>query len=259
MRANACEIKRSRLNLYAYCNGNPVIYVDPSGNYYVVQNANGTYSVVPYALGQAFLSGAASAVPLAGGFLSDMVDYAAIFWIDGEVVGGTSMDNSMLLSDGIGGSLSFIASFTAKKLGEKVVGNSITGFSAVYTLVSKDEMASYDRTIMGLMDIYGMPNSFDSLDNLMNYLSKLDSIISSNPDYFRSVYPSYLTYGHKSYGGYSGSQFLKDYAIYKLPANEQKDAILRQNGISALNINATQKANELISAFFQRIRILIDR
>jgi len=233
------------LSWYLYCGNNPILFIDPSGTYYIVMSNSGYYSIVGFSATDAVVSTGISAIPVVGGPSADKYIPNRVKKL-GTVVGGTSYNpDSSITSIGVGLEV-FIWLWDQAIF--KGIPLSATGQS-LYNGVSYSDMIDYDKTVLALMDIYGLVNSYSSLDLLTERLGKLDAIIADNPDYFRYIYPSYLTYGYTNYGGYNNSQFLRDYSIIKLPESERLTAIARNAGVST----NSDTAKRLLEEFNTRI------
>lgn len=82
-----------RMNWYVYCEGNPVIFVDPSGEYYIRSNPDGTYTAVASNIFSAIMNELANAfVPLS---IVSTVEYK-YFKIVGEKSATTGDARSVL-------------------------------------------------------------------------------------------------------------------------------------------------------------------
>ena len=87
LRLYLTETSRLSLNLYTYCQNNPIVYIDPSGNYYIVRKGNG-YKLVKSDWKSNIIKPAANLVPFFGTMICKGIDETY-----GEVVGGNSMSD----------------------------------------------------------------------------------------------------------------------------------------------------------------------
>lgn len=103
------------------------------------------------------------------------------------------------------------------------------------------------------MDIFNLPISgFGNLAELIEQTNKLHNIINNNPDYFGNFLE-----------GYSTSQFLSDYDLYKRTEKDRNQQLMKQAELSLHeyvnlydeSLNNT-KFQELLSAYNQRIDMI---
>ncbi len=172
------------LNLYTYCANNPILYFDPSGNYYIQKQKNGMFKLVKDNL--LLLAGRSALmhyVPF-GDFAVSQIENSKFF----NYTGGNS---KVVPSSDVNLELFADSSKFAKKL---------VSFYNVYQtgtyVVEGLEIALMDEISFTLLRECGISLFADSEDRLNETMTKAYSFINSAPGYFKQGVGS--TFGNKS-------------------------------------------------------------
>ena len=192
---------RDGLNWYVYCGGNPVMFVDPWGMYYIKENykycmcgdprchsfktKTGTYTVVK----DNWFT--ASGRTIVGEFVpgGGVINYA-IETMCG-VVGGNSKTTGLSTVEGI---FSDMLSNSKKQL-IKAVGKSAGAISTTVTIVENSDIVAMDSIAFSLMDRNNMSTTFSSQKKAEEVMNSIYDFIVENNMYFSTqIYGSKTLY-----------------------------------------------------------------
>jgi len=220
MQSSVAAILQSS-NLFVYCGNDPVNRIDPSGLLWVVQGNDGMFRLEAFTNADSWTLGLASFTPIFGTGISntpvpritDMGTYmGSIFWRWFHTGGGSVFrENECTMARDLAvGGLIFVLDMATKNMA------SVTTF-AWDAIVNSGPRIDYSVVIMGLMEVHDIPNSFYSLDDLLNQVEEFNDIIRNRPDYF-----FHSTSHGPLLGTLANSPFLGDLSQFRGMTEEQR-------------------------------------
>jgi len=253
MQSNTAAIIQSS-NLFVYCGNNPVMFVDPSGLFFVIRDAGGTYRIEAFNNSDMFWATATSLLP-AGGTLNSMMPQPpnrgtivgeAVWWANSGAA--FTWDSSLLALLGSDVAASMLAYGGDTVMPSK--GGAI--LSMLWSAAGSSGRMNYSNTILGLMEVHGINNSFSCLQSLMDQVAELDRIILNNPEFF---FLNCSRYGVMR-NNFNGSQFLSELSIYRMPESTRSNVLRVQEGrgVSNWTVNDANRANHALLASLRRGR-----
>ena len=255
MQSNTAAIIQSS-NLYMYCMHNPVRFVDPSGLFFIVRGDDGMYSIVGFSGVHVTARLGGALIPVVGGTMASRLSN---WMLPGTFVGeahwshrsGTilSLDPTYGMDLAWGYIVYRSDSIIARAVGAKTVA---TGLSVLWAAGRSGDREKHSRTILGLMHIHNIENSFSSLESLMSQVAELDRIIMNNPRYFYYV----CTLRNRNiimYGNFAGSQFLRDWDLYNRSDFYRSRVFSNRAGVRFANWS-DEDFNRAQDAFVARMR-----
>ncbi|MEM1485593.1 RHS repeat-associated core domain-containing protein [Oscillospiraceae bacterium PP1C4] len=198
-RFGAEDPARHGLNWYTYCGNNPVVFVDPTGCYYIVENeeyrdlsmtfySTGTFSVLPDTFIAAAASGLTTLIPSIGGVAAEHVTPINIY---GDIVGGTSAYSGSFFDDILDGIKQSLGAHWLESLGES--GRKFNNFSDTKGVIDqfarRGDIALQDKTLFKMMDVFEIDHyNFNSFESAKSQMLHLNEMISKNPNYYTMPY-----------------------------------------------------------------------
>ena len=169
------------LNWYVYCNGNPVGFVDPSGNYYIVKNKSGLYSIKKENKWFIWIKSISNIIiPIP--FLD-----TAIAKAESEVFGVVDGNSKTSGGDGVledGKDITFkMLEDVASSVGKKILKFIDIGVQGYKTYKAYD-ILRMDSIAFNLMNNANVSTECSDKDSLQDIMNKTYSFIESGKNYF---------------------------------------------------------------------------
>jgi hypothetical protein len=247
---------RDGQNWYAYAGNNPVMFVDPSGLYYIERHdtkipinyfdgdpyidpvtgealtansgsSSGKYTLVLTNDVSAAIKVGIGMLPFFGNSLSNPV-----YTESGKFVGGTSLGSAYeslaLDSAGIFSDMISDADISIVAQGGKLLGAGLNVQSAA-DVVRTFNIASEDKVLSQMIGFLGLPTTTTTFDELNTQMNTLSILLDMYPSYFYGDIGNGKSLFEQDMAFLGMSEDMREVSIFSLSANYQRKAGLPAN------------------------------